>query len=203
MKISTGVALSLITVISLRASAQTSDAAFASAFEQAPGAATMARLWGKAQKPAAPAVKPPAAPGDIWAKIVEAVKKDGKFKAGEAPLPSDFTIEEVVGDPKADHTAQTVSFVGEINDDERFAALGAILVTREYKLDPKDGNFHVDQWMIMTDVYGQAISAMHANVVENSAGETVSMTPDKLTPGDPRLKAKFDAMLKHWSERKP
>jgi hypothetical protein len=205
MKTSTALALSLITLLSLRASAQTGDAAFASAFAAAPSAATMAQLRAAPQRPApaAPAAKPPSAPDDVWAKIVETVKKDGKYKAGADPLPSAFTIEDVAGDAKADHTSNTASFVGEINDDGLFEAMGALFLVREFKLDPKDGNWHVDQWMFMTNVHGEAFNAMHANIIETPAGDNVSTAPDKLTVADPRLKAKYDSMLKYWAERKP
>jgi hypothetical protein len=204
MKTSTGLALSLITALSLRASAQSGDAAFASAFAAAPSAATMSQLRAAPQRPApkAPAVKPPAAPDDVWAKIVETVKKDGKFKAGADPLPSDFTIEDVAGDPKAGHTASTVSFMGEINDDGLFEAMGALFLAREFKLDAS-GNWHIDQWMFMTDVHGEVFNAMHAVIVETPAGDNVSSAPEKLTPADPRLKTQYDSMLKHWAERKP
>jgi len=209
MKTSTGLALSLITVLSLRASAQTAgDEAFNAAYGKVPTAATMAQLRAQPQRPAppvpaAPAVKPPAAADDVWAKVIEKVKKDGRFTAGADPLPSDFTIEEVVGDEKADHASHVISFMGEINDDGLFEAMGALIVLRDYKIDPKDGNFRIDSWMFMTDVHGQVFNAVHMVSVETPAGEPVSNTPEKLSPADPRLQAQLDSMLKHWSERKP
>jgi hypothetical protein len=98
---------------------------------------------------------------------------------------------------------QGITFLGLLNDDEQFEAMGAMFVIKEYKLDPKDGNFHIDQWMFETDVYGQVSDAAHGTVITTPAGKMVGTTHDALLPTDPRIQAQYDAMLKHWAERKP
>lgn len=197
-----GFAAALVVSLSVRAAAD-GDAAFASALGAAPsGLATLALLKAKPQKPAA-APKAPAAGDAVWAKVLETVKRDGKFKSGGGFAPSVFSIEDKTGDPKADHAMRGVSFVGLINDEEQFQAMGALFVSQEFKLDPKDGNWRVDQWVFETDVYGQVSNAGHGTVVQTPDGKTVSAVPEKLNPADPRIQAQFDALLKHWAERKP
>jgi hypothetical protein len=186
--------------LSVSASAQ-SDAAFASSLAAAPSwAASTAQLRARPQKPAA---KPPEASDDVWAKVIETVKRDGKFKNGGGFMPSIFSIEDVSGDPKADHTMNGISFLGGLNDEEQFEAMGAMIVFQDFKLG-KDGNFTIDQWMFQTDVHGRVGNAGHGTAVQSPDGKIISTTPDKtLTPGDPKIQAQFDALLKHWAERKP
>lgn len=153
------------------------------------------------QKPAA-GPKAPSAPEATWAKIVAAVKKDGKYKPEAGMMPGRFSLEDSTGDVKGDHTVQSISFLGMLDEDEKFEALGAMLVIKVYTLDPKDGNFHIDMWMFQTDVYGEVANAGHGVLVTSPDGKTVSQTPDQLNPADPKIQAQYDLMLKHWAERK-
>lgn len=195
-------AAAVVASLSLRAAAQ-SDAAFAGALAQgAPSFAAIAQFKAKSQKPA-PAAKAPEANDAVWQKVLETVKRDGKFKPGSAIMPSAFSIEDTTGDPKADHAKHGVTFLGLLNDDEQFEAMGALFVVQEFKLDPKDGNWHIDQWMFETDVYGAVADAGHGTIVQTPDGKKVSATPEKLNPADPKIQAQYDAMLKHWAERKP
>ena len=185
-----------------RASAQT-DAAFSSALQLgAPSPAQFAQVKAKPQKPA-PAPKAPTANDAVWQKVLETVKRDGVYKPGNGPLPSAFTIDDSTGDPKAAHVDNSVAVLGMINEEEQFEAMGAIFVFKSYTVDPKDGNFRVDQWMFMTDIYGEVGDGGHALVVQTPDGKTVSAVPEKLSPSDPKIQAQYDAMLKHWAERKP
>lgn len=185
-----------------RASAQT-DAAFASSLQQGvPAFAQVAGLKAKPQKPA-PAPKAPVASDAVWQKVLETVKRDGIYKPGADPLPSAFTIDDSTGDPKGAHVEHSVAVLGVVNEEELFEAMGAIFVVKSYTVDPKDGNFRVDQWMFMTDIYGEVGDGGHGLVILTPDGKTVSAVPEKLNPADPKIQAQFDSMLKHWAERKP
>ena len=195
--------LVLLSALPLRAVAQ-SDAAFASALGEAPaGIATLAQLKAKPQKPAAPTVKPPSAPDAVWQKVLEAVKNDGKYKPESGPMPGMFTIEDTVGDAKADHSMQGITVLGLLNDDEKFEAMGVMLILKDAKLDAKSGNMSVDQWAFEVDIYGEVGNAVHIVSIQTPDGKIVSSTPEKLNPADPKIQAQYDAMLKHWAERKP
>lgn len=196
-----GLVLAVIASFSIRAAAQ-SDAAFAAALGEAPSFATIAQFKAKPQRPA-PGPKAPAAEDAVWQKVLETVQKDGKYRDGNGFMPSSFSIEDSTGDPKADHVMQGVSFLGLINDEEKFEAMGAMFVIKTFKLDPKDGNWHIDQWMFETDVYGQVRDAAHGTVIQAPDGKIVGTARDALNPADPRIQAQYDALLKHWAERKP
>ncbi|MEQ1918956.1 MAG: hypothetical protein ABL955_07125 [Elusimicrobiota bacterium] len=198
-----GLAAAVIASLSLRASAQ-SDAAFASALGEAPaGLATMAQLKTKPQKPAAVPVKPPSAPDAVWEKVLETVKKDGVYRAEAGPMPGMFSIEDSSGDVKANHTMQGITVLGLLNEEEKFEPMGVMLISQDFKLDTKSGNMNVDQWAFEVDVYGQVENAVRIVVVKSPDGKTVSATPEKLNPADPKIQAQYDTMLKHWAERKP
>jgi len=194
--------LLLLALLAAPASAQT-DADFAASLSQgAPTAVQFARIRAKPQKPAAPAPKAPAADEAVWAKVLETVKRDGKYKPGNFLMPGSFSIEDSTGDPKGDRSMRGISVLGMINEEEQFEPMGAMLVVMEFKVG-KDGNTTLDQWMFETDVYGEVGNAAHATVVKDPAGKTVSGAPEKLNPADPKIQAQYDSMLKHWAERKP
>lgn len=199
----TVLALAVIAFLDARASAQT-DASFASSLQAgAPTAVQFAQVKAKPQKPAPVAPKAPVADDAVWQKVLETVKRDGAYKPGAGPLPGAFTIDDSTGDPKGAHVEQSVAVLGMINDEEQFEAMGAIFVVKSYTLDPKDGNWRVDQWMFMTDIYGEVGDGGHGLVIQTPDGKTVSAVPEKLDPADPKIKAQYDAMLKHWAERTP
>ncbi|MBI5246698.1 MAG: hypothetical protein HY923_05915 [Elusimicrobia bacterium] len=157
-------------------------------------------------KPAVPQAAPvaPSAPDAVWQKIVEAVKKDGKYKAGNIMMPGSFTLEDVAGDPKADHTKRTITFLGMLNDEEQFEAMGAMIVSMKHTLDSKTGNFNVDMWMFETDVYGEVTDSAHLTGQMTPDGKPAAPpTPDKPAAGDPKIKTAYDAETKFWSEWSP
>ena len=199
--------LALLASLGTTASAQAStDSDFASALGDIQAASTARIVQMRAiptrpkpQAPAAPAG--PAAPDAVWAKIVEAVKKDGKFAPGGMLAPSRFTLEEKTGDPKANHGAQAITFLGGINENEQFEAMGAVIVVMTYTLDPKTGTFAVEQWLFETDVYGQVVDVSHGTGSLGADGKPGGGTRDAILLTDPKVKAQFDAQLKYWSER--
>ena len=152
----------------------------------------------KPAKPAAPA--PLAADEKAWQKLIEAVKKDGKFKPGQLIMPATFTLEESTGDVKGDHVVRIVSFIGGINDDDEFEAEGAMLMSKTYTV-AADGSTTIEHWGIGTDVYGEVQDAGHGTMLQDKNGKIVSKDLDKtLTPTDPRVKAQLDAIVGRWAK---
>ncbi len=197
--------LAIVAFLVVRAAAQTgSDAAFASALEQgAPSFATMAQAKGRRQKPVTPAPKALSAPKDVWEKVLETVKTDGKYRPGNFLMPGSFSIEDSTGDPKTDSTMRRITVLGMINEEDQFEAMGAMIVAVEAKLDPTDGNLHVDNWMFSTDIYGEVGEIAHGTVIKSPDGKIVGTKRETVDPADPKTKAQFDAMLKYWAERTP
>jgi len=193
----------LLTLLLSASAAAQSDAEFAASLVSgAPTAVQFAKVKAKPQKPAAPAAKAPAAAATVWAKVIETVKRDGKYTPGNAAMPGSFSIEDSSGDAKGDRTMRGISILGRLNDEEQFEAMGAMIVVLEFKVG-KDGNTTIDQWMFQTDIYGEVGDAGHATVVNDPAGKILSAVPEKLSPSDPKIQAQYDLMLKHWAERKP
>lgn len=194
--------LLLLALLAVPASANP-DADFAASLTQgAPTAVQFARVKAKPQKPAAAPAKAPAADEAVWAKVIETVKRDGKYKPGNTRMPGSFSIEESTGDPKGDRSMRGISVLGMINEDEQFEAMGAVLVVVKFKVGA-DGNTTADQWVLQTDIYGEVGNAAHITAINDPAGKTLSVAPEKLNPTDPKIQAQYDSMLKHWAERKP
>lgn len=152
-------------------------------------------------QPVAPAAALPAASDADWAKVIAKVQKDGKFKQGGFLTPATFTLEEKTGDEKADHQQRVVRFMGGINDDEKFEAMGAVIVWMDYKLDPATGNFKAEQWIFEVDLYGQMTDMGHMTAVMTPDGKPTAppVQDQTLKAGDPRLQPQFEAQVKFWA----
>lgn len=198
-----GVLSFVVLTAGLRASAVNGDARFAASLDphdvQVP-----AQLRAMPQRPTTSAKpKAPVANDAVWQKVLETIKRDGAYKAGGGFMPATFSIEDKTGDPKGDHQMRAITFLGALNDEEKFEAMGGMMVFMDFKLDPKDGNFHVEQWLFEVDVYGEVQNAGHGTVITTVDGKKISATPDKIGPADPKVQAQYDSMLKYWAERKP
>lgn len=193
--------LLLLALLAAPASAQT-DADFAASLTAgAPTAVQFAQVKAKARKPAAPAPKaPPAADEALWAKALETIQRDGKYKPGNDFMPGSFSIEESTGDPKGARTMRVLSVLGMLNEEEQFEPMGAMLVLMEFTIDAK-GNTVLSQWLIQTDIYGEIGEAAHGTITKSPDGKTLGTTHSALD--DAKTKAQLDSMLKHWAERKP
>lgn len=209
-------ALAAVALLPLRAAAA-GDAAFLEGVTSAAAhLRTIQEL--RAAAPAAPkgpAVKAPAADEGAWAKVIAALQnKDLSVYEPEAPpiKPGSFTLSIPAIDPKADpkvipqndHSQATLAAIGLNNDDDKFEVMGVVILSSDYKTDPSNpDNFIVDQWIFETDVYGQVQNAAHGTVVlPKKGGQPLSRKADPLKPGDPRIDAKFQALVKQFSELK-
>ncbi|UPT74612.1 MAG: hypothetical protein M0D55_02440 [Elusimicrobiota bacterium] len=193
--------LPLALVLLLPLCARADDFSSALGDIQAKAALRMAQIRVVPKRPAqGPQANLPAASETEWAKVIEAVKKSGKFNAGNLFQPASFMLEDKTGDPKADHMLRVVSFLGELNDQGKFEAAGALIIWMDYKLDAATGNFNAEQWMFETDVYGQLKDVGHMTAVMGPNGRPVAPpVPEKLLPGDARVKAKLDEQVSFWA----
>jgi len=157
-----------------------------------------------APAPKAPAaVQPPSAPDASWQKILEAVKKSGKYTPEKPPrAPGMFVIEDVGGDKTADHTAESVTVFGLLNDDGQFEAAGAGFMSDEWKKGP-DGNWHVDRWIFQTDIYGTVEDAAHVQLILTPDEKPAGIKELPLKPTDPAIGQKFQAIIAHWAAPRP
>ncbi len=148
-------------------------------------------------------VPPPTADDAAWQKIVAAVKAKGKYIPEQPPIkPGSFNLEDVSGDPKADHTVEKAAALGALNEDGLFETLGFVFGSQTWKL-AAGGNWNLDSWIFETDVYGELASVAHIVAVLDPARELVSGGPDRLTTSDPRIAPKYKAVIDHWSAPRP
>jgi hypothetical protein len=153
-----------------------------------------------AQAPAEAA--PASAPEKVWQKILDAVRKNGKYTPEVAPIrPGVFGLKGVQGDEKADHSIQYADVLGALNDDGLFAPMAVVFTSEDWKVDPTDGLLHGDRWLIQADLYGTVQDAFHGEVVEAADGKQHSAEPDKLDPSDPVVAEKFKAMIEYWAAK--
>ncbi|MDE2511655.1 MAG: hypothetical protein KGL74_11090 [Elusimicrobia bacterium] len=176
--------------------------AFAGARASALAGAAQAKSAAKAAKPAKPAAAPPAAADGDWQKIVENLKKKGEFKPAEDPIPANFGLEDNSGDPKAAHVSLRINAFGELDQAGLFHAEMVGFASESWTMGA-GGNWSVDTWIFSCDVYGVVRNAVHAVRVVAPDQTPVSVKSDKLTPADPRIKAKYDELVQHWAQTRP
>lgn len=195
-----GPAVAVIASLSIRAAAQ-GEADFFGALAAIPYATQRRQI---PQKPLVLPVQAPSAPSDVWTKVLEVMKTAGEYAPGNGQRPDIFTITDVTGDTKADHVKRVFTVPGKFNKDGQFEAMSAVFVILEFKLDAKDGNWHIDRWMVTSDIYGEVTQAVHMPAVVSPEGEQLhdSEPNVKPEPDNSEIQAQYDAMLKYWAERK-
>ncbi len=207
MKISKlGTALTLAAVASLGARNASSQVDMTGAAGALSSIEALKIQAAKTPKPGAkaPAGTPaPTADDAAWQKIVDAVKAKGKYTAEQPPFkPGTFSLEDAVGDAKADHTVDKASALGALNEDGQFETMGFVFGSQDWKLGA-DGNWKLDSWVFETNVYGELAEAVHIVAVLDPSKKPVSGGPEKLDPADPRIAAKFKTVIDHWSAPRP
>ena len=137
------------------------------------------------------------------------MKAAGTHTPGHGRRPDIFAITDVSGDIKADHVKRVFTVLGTLDKGGLFEARSAMFVLQEFHLDAKDGNWHIDQWMVSTDIYGEVKQTVHLPAIVTPDGEPLRGSPrepnnePQPTPDNSEIQTQFDAMLKYWAERKP
>jgi hypothetical protein len=163
--------------------------------------AGIARAKASAAAPRPSATPPPAA-DDAWRKVIENLKRKGAYAAENPPIPATFGLEDRTGDDKAEHAVDRINAFGEIDEQGRFQA-EMVGISSEKWTRAADGNWSVDTWIFEADVYGVLHDAAHLIRAATPDQAPVSVKADKLVPRDPRIKAKYDEMTRHWAQARP
>lgn len=184
----------VIAALALPVAAQT-DAAFAAALGEAPaGLEAAAQLKTKPQAPAAQAL---AAPADVWKKIVARVKAISEY----SPIIDGIIVEDFLGNPKGNRSQHVITLFGSPDANGAFVFEEACIEFSETTLDPKDGNWHGASWTFYVDPAGKVVGRTYGESVRTPDERVLSGGPVKLDSADPRVAARFDAMIKYWSTR--
>lgn len=158
--------------------------------------ATTAQLKTVSQVP--PAIAGPTAPAAAWDKVIEIVTEDGVYtpaKPGASLVY--YALTEKDNTPLAKHMTRSAILVGELRD-------GKVSLTRavfaETVLTKTAAGFTQEVWSIGTDPFGQVVTAKLITTIYSRDLKEVEKTPIvELDPADPKVKARFDDIIRHWS----
>ena len=154
-------------------------------------------------------VVPPSAPEEDWHKILKVIESTGEFAQeenaefmlpGQPPIWTYSLTSDSSNGEKADHTLDYAAIRGVVNEANLFEPRMGVFSSGKWKLR-KDGGWQIDQWMFMTDIYGTVHNFTHIVVVLDADKNHVSDKPEELSPVDPRIAAKYNAVIKYWAAK--
>lgn len=160
--------------------------------------ATMAQLKTQTQMPAATQIQGPIAPASIWAKILDTVKRNGEMRA-DPPFVRQSLTETIKTSPTTS-VHEIIIFLAP-GADTKLSLVGAEISIVENTLTLSSGTILTESWALLLDNTGRLDTAVYSKRVDVAGKEPVSDPPMVLDLADPRVKARFDEMLKFWSTR--
>lgn len=176
------VAVLAIPLSSFAAPAASGDAALSSAF-------SASRDLVRAATPVSPA---------HWQELVAKVRALGTFTPTDGNIPDTYGLADVRGPKDAAHIANYINEWGYTDSHGTFQAGEVTLVSEQWTI-PSDGNWHIDQWLFRVGMDGSVSARAHITLVETRDGQVLADDGEALKDGDPRIQAKFDALLNLWN----
>ena len=176
------VALLALPLSSFAAPALSPDAALSAAF-------SASRDLVRAAAPVSPA---------HWQELVAKVRTLGTFTPSDGNLPATYGLADVRGPKDAAHVANYINEWGYTDSHGEFQAGEVTLVSEQWTI-PSDGNWHIDQWLFRVGMDGTVGARAHITLVETMDGQVLADDGEALKDGDPRIQAKFDALLNLWN----
>lgn len=161
--------------------------------------AAMAQLNTQTQQPAATKVKGPIAPADVWKKVLDKVRRDGVKGAD-----SDFftqTLTGSVGDPKLDYAVHSITVLHYVDANSNCKIAGVELNLERSFLTLASGTIRTDYWHLLAKSSGELGQAIYKQRVNVPGADLIPGTPVEVDLADPRVKERFDELLKFWSAR--
>jgi len=186
--------LAAVLALSLPAAAQ-GDAAFASALGKLPsGLATMAQLKTQSQKPAQePVLGPPVAHED-WMAIINMMRAEAKY---EAPEPGTTLSKWSLTDSNPEYKEMHIIFLG--RPQGTLIAIGAaFFVTVKVTATPTE--VRAETWSFTTNYLGRLSEVSYQTATKTADGKITEHPIEALDIADPKVAARFDAIIKHWTE---
>jgi hypothetical protein len=109
----------------------------------------------------APSGGMPTADSDAWSAVLENIKDDGVFTAGDETYPAHFSIEDVKGSTAAAHSEDYATVFGGIGEDDGLFHPGwADIVSEKWAVDAK-GGWRIEQWLFSVKMDGTVRLGMH------------------------------------------
>ena len=133
-----------------------------------------------------------------WQELVAKVRALGTCTPTDGNIPSTYGLEDVRGPKDAAHVANYINEWGYTDSHGQFQAGEVTLVSEQWTI-PADGNWHIDQWLFRMDMDGAVGARAHITLVETKDGQVLADDAEALKDGDPRIQAKYDALLNLWN----
>ena len=143
------------------------------------------------------------APDKDWQAILAKIRNSGEYVEEDGIRPECFRLTDIRGSTTTDHIADYVSAWGFKDSEGVFQPGYASFVSEDWKLSATDKNWHFDQWVFEVNLYGEVAQFRHSMLVENDYGLVLKETTEDLDETSPVAKAKYAALIKHWSEFQP
>lgn len=186
--------LAAVLALSFPAAAQ-SDAAFASALGKLPsGLATMAQLKTAPQAPAQDPVLGPPVAHDDWMAIINLMRAEAEY---EAPEPGTTLSKWSLTDSNPEYRQMDIVFFG--RPQGTFIAIGAAFFVA-VKITELPNELRAETWIFTTDYLGRMKAASFQSATKAADGKITEYPLKELDFADPKVAARFDAIIKHWSE---
>lgn len=208
-------ALAAVAALSLGTAAESAAARADAALSIALGAlhaplASMAQLQAQPQKPAAASaqaqVQGPAAPADVWEKVLGTAMAKGKASKIGPQWRASYTLNDTIGDPNGQQVVHLIVVHIAIDPNPpggwETKTVGVQFLDAEKKYITEAGQWRIDAWVFETDASGLLLKARHnTQMLPDGAAALGKGTDAMLDLADPKTKARYDAMLKYWAER--
>lgn len=160
--------------------------------------ATIDILKTQAQSPAAAQALGPRVPFEVWMRILNNVRRHGTFTP---PAPGwnvgTWEIELPYDDSLGEYTHRFLTIIGApITSDEMLLESAQFIAMKRIV----NGNeIRIDAWRFITDFQGQLEIATHTTVTGPIGGELKYGAPTVHNIADPKISARYDALIKSWA----
>jgi hypothetical protein len=151
-----------------------------------------------AKAPHAPAPAPLGISPMDWKEIVAKVRAKGAYSPADGEIPATYGLQDLRGPADAGHVAEYINEWGYTDSKGVFQVGEVSLVSEFWTIPAADGNWHIDQWLFRLDTDGTISSRAHITLVETRDGRVLADDAEQLKDGDPRIKAKYEALLSLW-----
>lgn len=135
-------------------------------------------------------------PSGAWEAVLAKTQARGEFRDMDGNIPANFGLADIRGPKEADHDSDYVNVWG-YGTRAYFRPRHATLVSEAWRVRA-DGHWSIDQWILWVDLDGVLTRALHQVIIETRDRTVLEVQDDPLTPGDPRISAKFEALVRQW-----
>lgn len=139
--------------------------------------------------------------GSLWRKVQNKACLKGAYRPADGMIPATMGLEDIKGGRQETHVSDYVNLWGWTSGEDVFAPDHATFVSEHWVL--KGDRFHIDQWILWSDLEGKLTRVMHGYLVEDVDGRVYDSGGYPAELGDPATKEKHAALLAMWASFEP